>query len=160
MGIIADTLQAGGIPASTFKGASALPGASGNNNPFAQYWSNFGTALANPASTIATGFNALFSSGIGNPISNSALQNAGTVGNAQNNGGDPLTTAVTGKGGLTSSTISDLFLRGVIIILGFIFIAAALSMFKSPAIIQQTGNALKTGAKSVANVATLGKFKS
>jgi len=49
-------------------------------------------------------------------------------------------------GAAGSSTISDYFFRAVIIILGFIFMAIGLSMFKSPVIIQ-TISATKKGNK-------------
>lgn len=58
-------------------------------------------------------------------------------------------------------TVSAFFLRGTIIILGFIFVAVALSMFKPPAVIQETvggvarvGGHIRRAAKATAVIAS------
>ncbi len=81
-------------------------------------------------------------------VSDIISQNAAIVGGADalglrgtlsdtNNPATPQTAAsVTGSSGGLLSGVANYFERGIIIILGFIFVAIGLSMFKSPAVIQ------------------------
>ena len=104
-------------PLSSFQGVSGLPGASTNNNTFSIPTLG-GLFSSDPNSVIGQ-----FSSSLG--LSNNSLggQPAGTASASGEAGG--------GLSAATTATLSDLFLRSVVIILGFIFVAVGLSMFKN-----------------------------
>lgn len=57
--------------------------------------------------------------------------------------------AANASASLGTTSIADYFFRGVIIILGFIFMAVGLSMFRQAVVIQQTGNAFKKVGKHI-----------
>lgn len=48
-----------------------------------------------------------------------------------------------GNRSISSNSLSSYFFRGVIIILGFIFVAIGLSMFKTPVIVEQVKKVIK-----------------
>lgn len=127
-----------------FLGPAGLPGASGNSNPLGSITGNIGgvnTPISVPGSSLISGppVPDLGGSFLGQGNNNSADQavaneSANAINSDINNlFGTGLSTNAPTNGTATtsSSTLSDLFLRSVIIILGFIFVAVGLSMFSS-----------------------------
>lgn len=122
-----------------FLGTPGLPGASSNANP-GSITGNIGGSAVNIS--VPT-FGGLFQSDPGSTMDNlsQAFQNspgAFSIPNLLSNASNAIfgtnlgTSAIDpGKNaGMNNSTLSDLFLRSVIIILGFIFVAVGLSMFR------------------------------
>lgn len=125
----------GGQPANVFTGTPGMPGTSidrmeaGAINAV----SNF-----NPVSTITNLLSGSDSGNITDTITGT-LDGLNPLGAAKN--------AVSGLG----AEIKDLFFRAVIIILGFIFMAVGLSMFKQP-IIVQAKDTIKKGVGHIKKV--------
>jgi hypothetical protein len=134
-------------------GAVSFPGEIGGN-PVDLVQSSFvgtpGLPGASPASS--GGFlQGLFNTGSNNPVS-SILDGVTTTtdanGNTVSKSGNVTTTGSVSN----QNWITQIFLRAVIIVLGFIFMAVGLSMFKSsaPIILEQTRRGIiKTGKKVV-----------
>ena len=125
-------------PAASFIGTPGLPG-TGNPN-LTEGTKSIPGFLAEGASSLEEGASSL----LGNLIpSDSAFSAANSLLN-------PLGSAIGAATGITStnSEISDFFLRAVVIILGFIFVAVGLSMFKTSDI-KIVGNPLEGVKKSL-----------
>ena len=133
---MADSLSSVSLP--VWNGVSGTPGTATNNNPGAFIQGSIGgqaTAISTasdytPAeqsqNTAAYGYlnnlsNSLFGLTPFSPASADSLIPGSSAGQ----------TSASGNSSSISSSISDLFLRGTIIILGFIFVAVGLSMFKN-----------------------------
>lgn len=88
-------------------------------------------------------------SGISDALSNVDLSSIGGVAakSLLNSATSGLSGAASAVGAATGVNFADLFFRSVIIILGFIFMAIGLAMFKAPIIVTQTTTATKKVAK-------------
>lgn len=116
----------------TFVGVPGVVGAQAQNNSGGFFSSLFSpSAATNP---IGQGLAAIGSTSVGSSNLN-PFNAASTVGNAIG------TTAST-----AASSISSYFYRGVVIILGFIFVGIGLSMFRNPA--QTVVESTKTVARA------------
>lgn len=96
-----------------------------SNNGLSSFLGGINSNLNNSANNLANEINALDQPA---PVTNSSSTDSlnNTVGNALSN---PLSTAATAAGLPSTATITDLFLRGIVVITGFIFVAVALTMF-------------------------------
>lgn len=112
---------------SAFIGVPGLPGVSGNSNPFSfvQDW-NSESAVKDRADQARGTLDAIGSWLSGNNVGDNITEAADNVLSGVMPGGGEEKSS----GGL-GALISDFFLRSVIIILGFIFVAVGLSMFRN-----------------------------
>lgn len=122
-------------PVGSFLGPVGLPGASGNANPLGTIQGatiggqnvNLLTAAApslSPGGSFLGGQNAATTAAANDGLSSATNDINGLF-------GTNLTSPTASSSGGISGAISDLFLRSVVIILGFIFVAVGLSMFKN-----------------------------
>lgn len=121
-----------GASSTNFLGTFGLPGTSTNQNPLSITTPQRGTTMSGFISDIANTTLSGAESDLSQAIDVLSGDPLGPTGQAS--GG--AASAQTGAGTFSSSTISAFFLRSVIIILGFIFVAVGLSMFKGNSILE------------------------
>lgn len=112
---------------SQFIGTPGTPGTGGTSNGASPISSFLNQALLHPLESTITGINSLFGTTIPGGVSTAAGGQSG------------LQSIASSASAVSSSLISALFLRSIVVITGFIFVAEGLSMFKgNPSIISST----------------------